>query len=54
LSGTLVPLSDDIVARGRTGILLLLVAVATVLLVGCSNLGNLMLVRTLCTARDRD
>jgi putative ABC transport system permease protein len=52
LSGTLTPLKDEIVARGRLGILLLLSAVATVMLIGCFNLGSLMLIRTLSHGRE--
>jgi predicted permease len=52
LGGTLTPLKDEIVARGRAGILLLIAAVATVLLIGCLNLGSLMLVRTLAHGRE--
>ena len=52
LSGTLTPLREELVARGRTGILLLLAAVSTVLLIGCLNLGSLMLVRMLSHARE--
>jgi predicted permease len=45
LLGSLTPLKDRVVERGRAGLLLLLGAVGAVLLIGCVNLGNLMLVR---------
>lgn len=52
LLGSLTSLKDSVVARGRLGLLLLLGAVGAVLLIGCVNLGNLMLVRA--TRRGRE
>jgi putative ABC transport system permease protein len=52
LTGTLTSLKDEVVARGRTGVLLLLSAVIVVLLIGCLNLGNLMVVRMLAHGRE--
>jgi predicted permease len=45
LLASLTPLKDEVVDRGRAGLLLLLGAVGAVLLIACVNLGNLMLVR---------
>ena len=45
LLASLTPLKDRVVERSRVALLLLLGAVGAVLLIGCVNLGNLMLVR---------
>ena len=45
LLGSLTPLKERVVERGRAALFLLLGAVGAVLLIGCVNLGNLMLVR---------
>ncbi len=45
LLASLTPLKDRVVDRSRVALLLLLGAVGAVLLIGCVNLGNLMLVR---------
>jgi predicted permease len=47
IGSSLVPLHEQFVSRVRTVLLLLLVAVATVLLISCSNLAGLMLSRSL-------
>jgi predicted permease len=52
LRGNLTPLKEQVVARGRVGLLLLLAAVGAVLLIGCLNLGNLILVRALAHGRE--
>jgi putative ABC transport system permease protein len=46
LGSTVTPLSERIVGRSRTGLLLLLAAIASVLLIACSNLANLSLTRS--------
>lgn len=46
LQATLVPLQAQITGRSRTGLQLMLAAVAAVLLVGCVNLANLFLARS--------
>jgi predicted permease len=45
LSAALVPLQDQITSRSRSGLQLMLLAVGTVLLIGCVNIANLLLGR---------
>ena len=52
LRSRLIPLHELVVETGRGGLVLLLGAVASVLLVACVNLGNLMLIRA--TGRSRE
>ena len=52
LRASMVPLREAIVGRARLGLLLLLGAVGTVVLIACSNLANLALARTLGRMRD--
>lgn len=52
LSSALDPLGEAIVARARTGLLLLFASVGAVLLIACSNLANLSVTRTIGRLRD--
>src|SRR5262249_25251907 len=52
LSGNVTPLTDIVVGRARSGLLLLLAAIFAVLLIACSNLANLSLTRAVGRARD--
>ena len=52
LRGALAPLKEQVVERSRAGLWLLLGAVASVLLIACLNLGNLILVRALVHGRE--
>src|SRR5262249_54328731 len=52
LSGNVAPLTDIVVGRARSGLLLLLAAIVAVLFIACSNLANLSLTRTVGRLRD--
>jgi putative ABC transport system permease protein len=52
LGSVVTPLTEAVVGRARTGLLLLLAAIAAVLLIACSNLANLSLTRTVGRMRD--
>ncbi|MGE5245549.1 MAG: ABC transporter permease [Betaproteobacteria bacterium] len=52
LRATVTPLGEAIVGRARLGLLLLLGAIGSVVLIACSNLANLSLTRTLGRSRD--
>src|SRR5579884_1546157 len=52
LRAAVVPLQQQITGRARTGLILILSAVAVVLLIGCVNIANLLLARA--TARRRE
>ena len=52
LLGSLISLQEQVVARSRAGLLLLLGAIGTVLIIACLNLGNLLLVRALGDGRE--
>src|SRR5262249_58786129 len=52
IGAEVVPLADDLVAQVRTPLYGLLAAVAAMLLIGCANLVNLLVARSL--ARDRE
>ncbi|HMF98407.1 MAG TPA: ABC transporter permease [Vicinamibacterales bacterium] len=52
LASTLIPLTETVVGRARSGLLLLLGAIVAVLCIACSNLANLSLTRTVGRLRD--
>lgn len=52
LDSLVTPLDESIVGRARSGLLLLLGAIGTVVLIACSNLANLSLTRTMGRLRD--
>ena len=52
LKAALVPLQSQVTERSRTGLTLLLVAVFAVLMIGCVNITNLLLARTLGRRRE--
>jgi predicted permease len=52
LRGWIRPLEDSIVGRARLGLLLLLGAIGSVVLIACANLANLSLTRSLHRMRD--
>jgi predicted permease len=52
LASSLTPLTESVVGRARSGLLLLLGAIGAVLLIACSNLANLSLTRTIGRMRD--
>jgi len=52
LSAAVLPLAETIVGRARTGLVLLMCAIAAVLLIACSNIANLLLTRA--SARQRE
>jgi putative ABC transport system permease protein len=52
LASSLTPLTESVVGRARSGLFLLLAAIAAVLLIACSNLANLSLTRTVGRLRD--
>ena len=52
LASYVTPLAESVVGRARSGLLLLLGAIAAVLLIACSNLANLSLTRTVGRLRD--
>jgi putative ABC transport system permease protein len=52
LSAVLVPLQDQITGRSRSGLQLVMCAVALVLLIGCVNIANLLLARASSRKRE--
>ena len=52
LRAALIPLQDQITGRSRSGLELLLSAVAAVLLIGCVNIANLLLARAIGRRRE--